>query len=100
MHADQINLRHRDQATNLRRLAAHAQKTIAERIVQQLPAAVAEIETPVDVMTRELRHPSDSPAVQDDDEMQLVPVQTVRVRFRDIGPLPPMDLSDEVGNEI
>jgi hypothetical protein len=32
--------------------------------------------------------------------MQLVPVQTVRVRFRDIGPLPPMDLSDEVGNEI
>jgi hypothetical protein len=79
MHSDTPQITHRDQATNLRRLAAHAQKTIAERIVQQLPAAVAEI---------------------DDGEMPLVPVQTVRVRFRDIGPLPPMDLSDEVGNEI
>lgn len=30
----------------------------------------------------------------------LVPVQTVRVRFRDIGQLPPMNLEDEIGEFI
>jgi len=29
----------------------------------------------------------------------LVPTQVVRVRFRDIGQLPPMDLEDEVGRD-
>lgn len=32
--------------------------------------------------------------------MKLVPTEIVRVRFRDVGPLPPMDLEDEVGEFI
>jgi hypothetical protein len=32
--------------------------------------------------------------------MPLIPVQMVRVRFRDIGQLPPMNLEDEIGELI
>ncbi|MCC6422999.1 MAG: hypothetical protein IT447_05925 [Phycisphaerales bacterium] len=53
-------------------------------------------------------HSSNLPSVQTvyDDEVveylviPLVPMQTVRVRFRDIGQLPPMNLEDEVGEFI
>jgi hypothetical protein len=54
-------------------------------------------------------HSSNRPSIQaahDDDEvtefaaLPLVAAQTVRVRFRDTGPLPPMDLEDEVGEFI
>jgi hypothetical protein len=51
-------------------------------------------------------HATNRPSIQaqyDDGEFSsfpLVAVQTLRVRFRDVGQLPPMNLEDEVGEFI